>query len=185
MRHATSLLVALAVALAACTAAPEEDGERIPGVRPGVTLPAPEARVAAPTDTVAVLGEQDRELGVPSFEGEVLVLNFWASWCGPCRAEQPELNDASRALADLPVSFLGVNIQDSEANALAHVREFDIPYPSLFDPANAYAARYKGVGPRSIPTTIVIDKQGRVAARLFGITTAIEVLALAERLAAE
>lgn len=184
MRQAASLIVALAVALAACTTGAPE-GERIPGVRPGVTLPAPEARVGAPTDMVGVLGEEERELGVPSFEGEVLVLNFWASWCGPCRAEQPELNDAARALADQPVSFLGVNIQDSEANALAHVREFDIPYPSLFDPANAYAARYKGVGPRSIPTTIVIDKQGRVAARLFGITTAIEVLALAERLAAE
>lgn len=172
--------------LGGCTAeAPA--GESVPGVRAGVTLPAPEDRTPAPVDAeVEVLGGEDGEtLSLADFAGEVVVLNFWASWCGPCRVEQPELNDAAEALADLPVQFLGVNIDDTVPNAQAHEREFSIPYPSLFDPSSGYAAQFGGVGPRSIPTTILIDAEGRVAAQLFGVTDFIEVTALADRLASE
>lgn len=181
---AGALLTALL--LSGCTDATPA-GETVPGVRAGVTLPAPGDRPPAPTDAaVQVLGAPDgTEVSLADFAGEVVVLNFWASWCGPCRAEQPELNAAAEVLADLPVAFLGVNIDDTVPNAQAHEREFDIPYPSLFDPAAAYAADFGGVGPRSIPTTILIDAEGRVAARLFGITDLIEVTALAERLAQE
>lgn len=184
MRRLPLLLAAVALVAVGCSDAPVAD--RIPGVRPGVTLPPPEERPLAPLDTAPVLGGDGEELGVGDFAGEVLVVNFWASWCGPCRAEQPELNDAARELEPLGVAFLGVDLQESsEANGLAHEREFAIPYPSLYDPANAYASRYKGVGPRSIPTTILIDREGRVAARLFGATTATEVTALARLLADE
>ena len=178
--------VVLALLLAGCSdAAPS--GERIPGVRAGVTLPPPADRPPAPTDVdVQVLGaEEGTERSLADYDGTVVVLNFWASWCGPCRAEQPELNAAAAALADAPVEFLGVNIDDTVPNAQAHEREFEIPYPSLFDPSAAYAAEFGGVGPRSIPTTILIDAEGRVAARLFGITDLVEVTALAERLAEE
>lgn len=185
-QHAPALVAGalLTALLAGCTGGGEPVGEQVPGVRAGVTVPAPEDREAAPVDIgVPVLGEGDTELALSDYRGEVVVLNFWASWCGPCRAEQPELNDAAEALGDQPVAFLGVNIDDTEPNALAHVREYDIPYPSLFDPSVGYASEFGAVGPRSIPTTIVIDHEGRVAARLFGITDFIEVVALAERLA--
>jgi len=159
----------------------------VPGVRSGVTLPAPEDRERAPSDVeVQVLGEEDgTTLSLADHAGEVVVVNFWASWCAPCRVEQPDLNEAAAALDDLPVVFLGVNIDDTVPNALAHAREFDIPYPSLFDPSAAYASRFGAVGPRSIPTTILIDTEGRVAARLFGLTDFIEVTSMAERLAQE
>ena len=179
MSRLTALLAALSLLLGACAS---DAAERIPGVRPGVTIPVAEERPAAPSVRAPVLGAEDEELGVPDFAGRVLVLNFWASWCGPCRAEQPELNDVYAALPEDEVAFLGVNIQDSVVNAQAHEREFDMPYPSLFDPANVYAAAYEGVGPRSIPTTIIIDQEGRVAARLFGATTATEVMVLVSRL---
>lgn len=176
----------LAGGLAGCSDGPPP-GEVVPGVRTGVTLPAPADREPAPVDReVQVLGEDDGTVtSLADYAGEVVVLNFWASWCGPCREEQPDLNEAVVALEGLPVSFLGVNIDDTVPNALAHVREFEIPYPSLFDPSVAYAAEFGAVGPRSIPTTIMIDHEGRVAARLFGITDFIEVTALAERLAQE
>lgn len=186
MTRLASLLALLAVSLTACSSLlGSPSAERIPGVRPGVTLGEPGSRPAAPPDTMPVLGDDGTELGVDDFRGRVLVLNFWASWCGPCRAEQPDLNEAFASLPEDEVAFLGVNIQDTVVNAQAHEREFDMPYPSLFDPANAYAARYEGVGPRSIPSTIVIDKEGRVAARLFGITNTTEVVVLAGMLAEE
>lgn len=150
----------------------------LPGVRSGLEVPVPAEREAAPVERVAVLGADGADLGVPDFAGQYLVVNFWASWCAPCRTEQPELNDAYEQLRADGVEFLGVDIQDSEANALGHLREFDVPYRSLFDPSNAYAAKYRGVGPRAIPSTIVIDPQGRVAARLFGATTAEELRAV-------
>lgn len=189
LRNAPALVAGAfvtALLLAGCTEATPA-GEVVPGVRAGVTLPAPADRPPAPTgEAVQVLGaDEGEELSLGDFDGQVVVLNFWASWCGPCRAEQPELNAAAEALADLPVAFLGVNIDDTIPNAQAHEREFSIPYPSLFDPSAGYAAEFGGVGPRSIPTTILIDAEGRVAARLFGITGLIEVTALAERLAEE
>lgn len=189
MVNAPALLAgafAAALVLGGCTDGPPP-GEVVPGVRAGVTLPAPEDREPAPVDEeVQVLGEDDSTtLSLGDHDGEVVVLNFWASWCGPCREEQPELNEAAEALEDLPIAFLGVNIDDTVPNALAHEREFDIPYPSLFDPSVSYAAEFGAVGPRSIPTTILIDAEGRVAARLFGITDFIEVTALADRLAEE
>lgn len=177
-------LAVVAVLLAACGSADAAaDCEALPGVRPGLCLTPEDQRVAAPEQTAPVLGDAGSELGIGDFEGQVVVLNFWASWCGPCRAEQPDLNVAYEQFDDQPVAFLGVAIQDTEVNAQAHEREFSMPYPSLFDPANAYAASYEGVGPRSIPTTIIIDQQGRVAARVFGtVRGPQEILTLVSRL---
>ncbi|GGI05685.1 TlpA family protein disulfide reductase [Egicoccus halophilus] len=181
-RVLTGLLAALALVATACTSSSSAaDCEDIPGVRPGVCPIAAEDRQPAPQDAMPVLGEDGGEVTIADLRGRVVVVNFWASWCGPCRVEQPHLNAAHGMLPDDEVAFVGVNIEDARANALAHEREFDIPYPSLFDPDNVYASRYGGVGARTIPTTLFLDEQGRVAARLFGSPRdAIEVVALAE-----
>ena len=131
--------------------------------------------------------DQRRErVDLEALKGEVVVLTFWASWCGPCRREQPELNEAAEALDELGVSFLGVNVQDdSSANALSHEAEFDIPYPSIEDPAAEFAARFSGIGPRTLPSTVLVDREGRVAVSLFGETGYDEVVTLARLLAEE
>lgn len=160
--------------------------EQIPGVRPGVCLEDPGQRPAASGRTGPVLGDPDRPIGVGDFAGDVLVVNFWASWCGPCWREQPDLNRAHDDLAGLGVAFLGVNVQDdSQANALAYVRRFGVPYPSLDDPTASYAASYAGVGPRTMPSTVIIDRQGRIAATLLGETGYEEVVTLARLVADE
>lgn len=180
------LLAAGALLLAACSggASAASGCEQLPGVRPGLCPIPVEERVAAPVDRLPVVGEQ-AELGLDAFAGQVVIVNFWASWCGPCRVEQPDLNAAYEQLPADEVAFLGVNIEDAEANALAHIREFAIPYPSLFDPANDYASRFSGVGPRNIPSTLFIDREGRVAVRVFGVIGTRETTSLAALLADE
>ena len=157
----------------------------LPGVRPGLCPIPEEDRVTAPDDTLRVVGS-DEERSLADLRGDVVVLNFWASWCGPCRTEQPDLNDAHEVLSEAGVQFLGVNIEDTEPNAQVHQREFDIPYESLFDQRNRYAAQFRGVGPSTIPTTLFLDAEGRVAARMFGSPRdATEVIALVEHLLAD
>src|SRR5699024_7967607 len=102
-------------------------------------------------------GLDETQVSLADHRGQVVVMNFWASWCGPCRAEQPDLNEAFELLPDTEVTFLGVNISDAEANAVAHLREFDVPYASVYDPENVYAANFRGIGPRTIPSTVFID----------------------------
>jgi thiol-disulfide isomerase/thioredoxin len=183
----TLLLASLALLLAACAGGTSQaaDCERVAGVREGVCpLPA-EERGAAPTLAMPVLGTEDETLSLEDLRGRVVVLNFWASWCGPCRAEQPDLNEAHALLPADEVAFLGVNIEDTAPSALAHEREFAMPYPSLFDPANEFASRFQGIGPRTIPSTVFLDPEGRVAARIFGVVGMSEVVGLADAIAAE
>ena len=187
MHRLTALLLLLAVVASGCAASSAAaECERIPGVREGVCPIPVDQREPAPTLALPVLGEPEDELSLADLRDRVVVLNFWASWCGPCRVEQPDLNEAHTSLPRDEVAFLGVNIEESRAaNALAHEREFDIPYPSLFDPANELAARFDGNGPRVPPSTLFLDREGRVAARVFGTIRLTEVLGLAEAIAAE
>jgi thiol-disulfide isomerase/thioredoxin len=109
-----------------------------------------------------------KELDLASLRGRPLVLNFWASWCGPCRAEQQGLELASRTLAGRDVRMVGVNIRDDKGAAVSYLEEFGVGYPSLFDRAALLSARLGALGPQAPPYTLVVDAQGRVAARVFG-----------------
>jgi thiol-disulfide isomerase/thioredoxin len=111
-----------------------------------------------------------KKLDLSSYAGKVVVLNVWGSWCPPCREEAPSLESASRQLAPDGVVFVGVNTKDPSVDpGLAFERRFGVTYASLFDPAGrALLAFYGILTPSSIPSTVVIDKQGRVAARILG-----------------
>jgi peroxiredoxin len=117
-------------------------------------------------------GDTDAGTTVSSadFAGDVLVLNFWYAGCPPCRVEAPDLEEISQTFAADGVKFLGVNVRDQTATSLSFASEFGITYPSVMDAddGNMLLAFAGTVAPSAVPTTLVIDRQGRVAARILG-----------------
>jgi thiol-disulfide isomerase/thioredoxin len=103
----------------------------------------------------------------------VTVLNVWGSWCAPCQKEAPELQRAFGKLRPQGVKFLGIDVRESgQATALAFQRAYGVTYPSLYDADASYLLALRGVAAaNAIPTTIVLDEQGRIAARILGATT--------------
>ncbi|WP_035812064.1 TlpA family protein disulfide reductase [Jiangella gansuensis] len=102
--------------------------------------------------------------------GDVVVLNVWGSWCPPCRKEAPDLQAVHESVASEGVRFVGVNVRDpSKRAAEAFEDEFGITYPSVYDPkSEALLAFRDTVPPQAIPSTLVIDRDGRIAARVLG-----------------
>ena len=113
---------------------------------------------------------------------KIAVVNVWASWCSPCRAEIPTLTALSKKYAD--VQFMGILTRDNLANAEVFARQLAVPYPNFIDDSLLLGFRNK-LPANAIPTTVVIDKQGRVAARISGPATVAGLSNLIERLAAE
>lgn len=112
------------------------------------------------------------------YRGEVLVVNFWYAACPPCRLEAPDLEALSQQFAPDGVRFLGVNIYDQAPTAMSFAKEFGVTYPSILD-VNDGSVRLAFAGqfaPNSVPTTLVLDQQGRVAARISGLISEPSVL---------
>jgi thiol-disulfide isomerase/thioredoxin len=114
-----------------------------------------------------------KHVSLRDYRGNVVVVNVWGSWCPPCRAEAPMLADAARHLKKKGVVFLGINSRNPEqAGPQAFERRYDIPYDSIYDPDGQTLLAFHGtLAPNSIPSTVVIDKQGRVAASVIGKVT--------------
>ena len=120
--------------------------------------------------------------------GRVVVVNFWYAACPPCRVEAPLLSAAAAKYAAEPVDFIGVNVRDSADTARSFEREFDIPYPSILDQGSgAVQLAFRGkIAPNAVPTTLVLDRTGRVAARVVGQLPDQAILdALVDRVVAE
>ncbi|WP_026552097.1 TlpA disulfide reductase family protein [Arthrobacter sp. H20] len=123
-------------------------------------------------DPVAVTGAGYDGSVVDSADwvGQVTVVNFWYAACAPCREEAPDLVALHEEYEGAGAQFYGVNIRDSEQTAEAFERTFEIPYPSLDDQdGGVLLAMTSYVPPQAVPTTLVIDKEGRVSARILGL----------------
>jgi thiol-disulfide isomerase/thioredoxin len=135
-------------------------------------------RISAPKISgMTLLGTQYK------FEGKkIAVVNVWASWCSPCRAEEPALSALARKYSD--VEFIGILTRDNPVNAEAFYRKRNIPYPTLIDDSILVGFR-KSLPANAIPTTVVMDKSGKVAARISGAVTVASLTDLIERVSAE
>ncbi|UQA94611.1 TlpA family protein disulfide reductase [Streptomyces halobius] len=111
-----------------------------------------------------------KHLDVADYKGKVVILNVWGSWCGPCIAEAANFVKIANETKGKGVQFVGINTRDAKAQAVSFEEEHKVPYPSLFDASGKLLLRFpKGsLNPQSIPTTIAIDWDGKIAARAVG-----------------
>ncbi|SDI97963.1 Thiol-disulfide isomerase or thioredoxin [Arthrobacter subterraneus] len=129
---------------------------------------APESR-GEPLTVQGTLFDGTRA-GSQEWAGQVVVLNVWYAACAPCRAESPTLAALHEDFAQQGVQFYGINIRDESATADAFERNFDISYPSFEDrDGRILLSLTEYVPPQAVPTTLVLDREGRVAARVLGI----------------
>ena len=134
----------------------------VAGTPAGDVIPEAE-RAAAPGFSGTLLGGGDFDSA--ELAGEIAVLNFWGSWCPPCRVETPQFQEVYADVRDQGVQFLGLNVKEtSEQFALAFVDRFGIEFPSLFDPRGEVALAFRDYPANSVPSTIVLDPENRVAA---------------------
>jgi len=138
----------------------------------------PSDRIAAPALSGMTLSGKNYTYNV----GQVAVVNVWASWCAPCRAEAPTLAALTEKYTD--VALIGILTRDNPVNAEAFARRFALPYPTLIDDSVLIGFR-KSLPANAIPSTVLIDKRGNVAARISGEVTYSSLAELIERVSAE
>jgi peroxiredoxin len=121
------------------------------------TALAAETDFAAPDFTLKSLDGKNIKLSEQA--GNVVLLNFWASWCGPCRKERPLLNELHEKYGALGFSVLGVNVEQDTAQARRFLADNPVVFPVLLDTENRVSQAYQVV---AMPTTAIIDRHGRV-----------------------
>ena len=167
----TVITVALAVATGCSGKAPASEGIHGRSFTSGngavALIPAAQRQAAPPLQGENLSGQALRP---GNYDGKVVVVNFWASWCAPCVAETPTLAAVARRDIREGVRFLGVDFRNDDCgNAIALERRFSVPYQSLYDPTSAMVVRFpNGTRPTAVPTTLVLDRQHRVAAVIYG-----------------
>jgi thiol-disulfide isomerase/thioredoxin len=188
MRRVAAIGACLVLGLTACSSGQQASQNRqgqagfVSGTG-NVSVFAPADRKPAPVLTGTTL--DDKTWTLSDQLGKVVVLNVWGSWCPPCRKEAPDLIAAAKELGP-SVEFIGLNTRDlDKAPAKKFVQEFGVPFPSLYDPSGKALLLFRGqISPKAIPTTLVIDKFGKVAARVVGETTKETLLGMVKDAAA-
>lgn len=124
-------------------------------------------------------------LDVADLRGRVVVLNSWASWCAPCREEIPAFVDLAEVADPTEVAVVGLNVTDQPAAAKAFTEEFGMAYPSVVDAKGDLLRTIPGVPPAALPSTVIVDREGRIAARIIGVTDSAELAGLVADVVAE
>lgn len=194
-RRVAVVLCIAALTAAACSSTSEDVADQSKaGVSKGYVAGDGTVQQLAPDSRETVINLSGTTIDGSSWSqsvdgaGRVVVINVWGSWCPPCVEEIPALQRvwSSKTAASKPVVFVGVNIKESPATALAFVRANAVTYPSISDGASGGAPMLalQGKAPAT-PTTLVLDRQGRLAARVLGPITAATLTALVDEVISE
>lgn len=184
----TVLVAVAALLLVAGCSSGAADGEFTfggTGGRTTVTYDPPASREALPAITGESLLEPGRQLSTEAYRGQVVVLNVWGSWCGPCRAEADALDQVATASAPRGVQFLGIDVRDQRSAAADFVRDRGVVYPSIYDPPGRSLLALRGYPRNAVPSTIVLDRSHRVAAVFLTAVLASDLQPVVDRVAAE
>ncbi|MCA2205733.1 TlpA disulfide reductase family protein [Nocardia rosealba] len=196
LRALTAVLSALLVVVAAAGCSTGTDAVATgggtfefvsPGGKTDIRYDPPATRGTIGTLAGPDLMNEGKTVSVDDFPGQVVVVNLWGQWCGPCRAESPALEKVYAATKDKGVAFLGINVRDHQRDkAQDFVVDNKIEYPSIYDPSMRTLLALGGNFPTSvIPTTLILDRQHRVAAVFLRSLLAEDLQPVVEQLALE
>lgn len=174
------LATVAAVALVGCTSSKGQE-KTCTTTTDGIFECAPDQRSAPPKLAGELLTGGPYDVG--QARGQVVVVNFWGSWCPPCRAEADDLEATYQATKGSGVSFLGINVQDERDKAKAF-EEGRVTFPSLFDPGSKLALNLD-IPPNTVPATVVLDREGRIAVVIRAAVKQEGLQPIVERIAAE
>jgi thiol-disulfide isomerase/thioredoxin len=180
--------VLAALLLAGCTTSREAvtTGGEFQFVAPGgqttIFYDPPESRGRVGGIAGDSLLREGATVGLDDYAGKVVIVNIWGSWCGPCREEMPGLQfvqDQTGAVV------LGIDVRDNRQAATDFVRDRGVTFDSIFDPPGRALARLSGYPRNTVPSTLVLDRQHRVAAVFLTVVRVPELMPLIQRLQAE
>jgi thiol-disulfide isomerase/thioredoxin len=169
MRSIVPAILALALLLGGCAVGHDAvvQGSTFDFVSPGgkteIFYPAAQ-RQQLPDLSGPNLEQPNQQLAISNYPNDVVVLNIWGQWCGPCRDEAPELSTVYQQTRAKGVRLIGIDVRDERSAALDFVQNNQITYPSIFDPAGRSLLALNNYPRNVVPSTIVLDRQHRVAA---------------------
>lgn len=122
-----------------------------------LTLPAQALKIGDKAPDFTLKAMSGKNLKLAEQRGQIIVLNFWASWCGPCRKEMPVLQKFYEKYQDLGVSVWGVNVEQENQAGRDFLADLNLSFPILFDDSNTISADYQV---EAMPTTVILDRNG-------------------------
>lgn len=191
MRRAVLLVLAAVLLVAGCATGTDAVARGgtfefvTPGGKTDIFYDPPAERGTVGEMSGDSLTEPGVTVSLDRYRDQVVVLNVWGSWCGPCRSEADDLVQVADATADQGVQFVGINVRDSRQAGADFARDFGLTYPSIHDPPGRTLFALKDIPRSVVPLTIVLDRHHRVAAVFLRELLAQDLLPVVHRIAAE